>query len=156
MKKLAYFPRYWLDLAQIWCRGYFWILNPKSTIKLLYDVILTSNDVKVKCPYIAYRKCILRHYDVTFCPIFLKTSIYFLLMTDYYHTEFGLIWGKESKITGGGGGIRSPQVENVLNRPGEIGLICPFELTSGSFLIGRRGILVIPKNRLVFQSQWDS
>ena len=28
-------------------------------------------------------------------------------------------------------------------------LICPFELTSGSFLIGRRRILVIPKNHLV-------
>ena len=28
-------------------------------------------------------------------------------------------------------------------------LTCPIELTSGSFLIGRRGILVIPRNRLV-------
>ena len=28
-------------------------------------------------------------------------------------------------------------------------LICPFELTSGSFLIGRRRILVIPGNHLV-------
>ena len=28
-------------------------------------------------------------------------------------------------------------------------LTCPFELTSGNFLIGRRGILVIPRNRLV-------
>ena len=26
-------------------------------------------------------------------------------------------------------------------------LTCPIELTSGSFLIGRRGILVIPRNR---------
>ena len=30
-------------------------------------------------------------------------------------------------------------------------LTCPIELTSGSFLIGRRGILVIPRNRLVIQ-----
>ena len=52
----------------------------------------------------------LRHYDVTFGSIFLKTSIYLLLMTDYNHTKFGLIWSKESKV------------ENVLNRPGEIGL----------------------------------
>ena len=50
MKKLAYFPRYWLDLAQIWCRGYFWILNPKSTIKFLYDVILTSKWREDKMP----------------------------------------------------------------------------------------------------------
>ena len=28
-------------------------------------------------------------------------------------------------------------------------LTCPFELTSGRFLIGRRGILVIPRNHLV-------
>ena len=47
------------------------------------------------------------HYDVTFCPIFLKTSIYFLLMMDYHHTKFGLIWIKESKVKEGGG-IRPP------------------------------------------------
>ena len=42
VKKLAYLPRYWLDLAQIWCRGVF--LDSKSKIKkkILYDVILTS------------------------------------------------------------------------------------------------------------------
>ena len=38
-------------------------------------------------------------------------------MTDYLHTKFGLIWIKETKVTEG-----PPQVENVLNRPGEIGL----------------------------------
>ena len=42
-------------------------------------------------------------------------------MTDYHHTKCGLIWSKESKVTEGGG-IPPPQVENVLNRPGEIGL----------------------------------
>ena len=42
-------------------------------------------------------------------------------MMDYHHTKFGLIWIKESKVTEGGG-IRLPQVENVLNRSGEIGL----------------------------------
>ena len=42
VKKLACLARYWLDLAQIWYRGYFWILNPKSTIKFLYDVTLIS------------------------------------------------------------------------------------------------------------------
>ena len=40
-------------------------------------------------------------------------------MTDYLHTKFGLIWIKETKVTEG---AESPQVENVLNRPGEIGL----------------------------------
>ena len=40
-------------------------------------------------------------------------------MTDYHHTKFGLIWMKGSKVTEG---VRNPQVENVLKRPGEIGL----------------------------------
>ena len=31
-------------------------------------------------------------------------------------------------------------------------LTCPFELTSGSFLIGRRRILVIPRNNLVIKA----
>ena len=45
-------------------------------------------------------------------------------MRDYHHTKFGLIWIKESKLLRGGGGRipPPPQVENVLNRPGEIGL----------------------------------
>ena len=44
-------------------------------------------------------------------------------MTDYHVTKFSLIWRKESKVTeGGGGGRGGIQVENVLNRPGEIGL----------------------------------
>ena len=40
-------------------------------------------------------------------------------------------------------------------------LTCPFELTSGSFLIGRRRILVIPRNQLAddlyeeTDSQWE-
>ena len=38
-------------------------------------------------------------------------------MKDYHHTKCGLIWVKDSKVTGGGGGF-----ENVLNRPGEIEL----------------------------------
>ena len=42
-------------------------------------------------------------------------------MTDYHHTKFGLIWMKGRKVTEGGG-IRPPQVENVLKRPGEIEL----------------------------------
>ena len=44
-------------------------------------------------------------------------------MREYHHTKFGFIWIKESKVTEGGGGFRpDPQVEIVLNRPGEIGL----------------------------------
>ena len=41
-------------------------------------------------------------------------------MTDYHHSKFGLIWSKESY--GRGGNLPPPQVANVLNRPGEIGL----------------------------------
>ena len=48
-------------------------------------------------------------------------SILLLLIKGYQHTKFGLIWVKESKVTEGGGRIH-PQVENVLNRQGEIGL----------------------------------
>ena len=43
-------------------------------------------------------------------------------MIDYHHTKFGLIRIKESKVTKGGRADSAPQVENVLNRPGEIGL----------------------------------
>ena len=35
-------------------------------------------------------------------------------------------------------------------------LTCPFEITSGSFLIGRRHILVIPRNHLVEQTRLTS
>ena len=50
-------------------------------------------------------------------------------MTDYHHTKFGLIWGKERKVTEGAESA-PPQVENVLNRPGEIGLNSePFNLS---------------------------
>ena len=123
VKKFAYLPEYWLDLAQIWCRGYFRILNPKSTKKFYTTSFWRQNDVKVKYPYIACRKCIWRHYDVTFCSTFLKTSTFLLLIRDYQHTKFGLISVKESKVTEGGAeSAPPPPVENVLNRPGEIGL----------------------------------
>ena len=63
------------------------------------------------------------HMTSPFVQFFLKTLIYILLMKDYHHIKFGLIWIKESKVTEGeGGGFRPHQVENVLNRPGEIGL----------------------------------
>ena len=64
-------------------------------------------------------------YDVTFYPFFLRTLIYFLLTRDYHHSKFGLIWIKESKVTeeGGGGADSAPQqIENVLNRLGDIEL----------------------------------
>ena len=48
-------------------------------------------------------------------------------MPDYLHTKFGLIWIKETKVTEGGGAESAPfQVENVLNRPGEMGLTNSF------------------------------
>ena len=55
-------------------------------------------------------------------------------MTDYLHTKFGLIWIKETKVTEGQNGqnLPPPQVENVLNRPGEIGLKMTSHLTNNS------------------------
>ena len=45
MKKLAYFLRYWLDLAQIWCRGLFldskFKINDKIFIRRHSDVKMT-------------------------------------------------------------------------------------------------------------------
>ena len=51
---------------------------------------------------------------------FFENVNFVLLIRDYQHTKFGLIWVKNSKVTEGGG--RNPQVEIVSNRPGEIGL----------------------------------
>ena len=101
-RNLHIFQDIGLILLKLGAGGYFWILNPKSMIKFLYDVILTSKWCEGKCSYIAYRKCILRQYDVTFGLIFLKTSIYLLLMTDYHHTKFGLIRARKAKLRRGG------------------------------------------------------
>ena len=121
VKTLAYLPEYWLDLAQIWCRGYFWILNPKSTKLFLYDVILKSKWREGRIPIYRLHKMHMTSLWRHLLFNFLKTSIFLLLIRDYQHTKFGLIWVKESKVMEGG---RSAplQVENVLNRPGEIGL----------------------------------
>ena len=96
--------------------------------------------MKVKYLYVAYRKCILRHYDVTFCPIFLKTSIYFLLMSSH-QIRFDLDEGKQSY--GGGRNPPPPQVENVLKLPGEIGLTNERKVTSVGSLAD-----ILGKNRL--------
>ena len=120
VKKLADLPGYWIDLAQIWCRGYFWILNPKSTIKFLYDVILTSKWREGILPICRLQKMHMTSLWRHLLSIFLKMSIYLLLMIDYLHTKFGLIWIKETKVTEGGAESAPPQVGNVLNRPGEI------------------------------------
>ena len=45
---------------------------------------------------------------------------------------------------------KKPQAFQMPPRAIKHQLTCPIELTSGSFLIGRRGILVIPRNRLEF------
>ena len=87
VKKLAYFAGYWLDLHQIRYKRYFWILNSKSTIKFLYDVILMSKWHRVKYLDIACEKCIWRHYDVISFPIFVKTLIQFFLKSDYHHVR---------------------------------------------------------------------
>ena len=110
-----------LILLKFGVGGYFWILNPKSTKNFYTTSFWRQNDMKVKYPYIACTKCIWRHYDVAFCSIFLKTSFFLLLTKDYQYTKFALIWVKENKVTGWGA-ESAPQVENVSNRPGEIGL----------------------------------
>ena len=116
MKKLAYLPGYWLDIAQIWCREYFWIVNPKSTIKFLYDVdvILTSNAC-ISLPEDAY--------DI----IMTSISVHFFLESHNLSSSYeGLsprqIWfnldqGKQSYGERGAYPPPPPsQVENVLNR----------------------------------------
>ena len=73
------------------------------------------------------------HMTSLFIQFFFKTSICIFLMRDYHQTKFGLIWIEESKVTegGGGGGVESAlHVENVLNRPGEIGLKLSINLSS--------------------------
>ena len=86
-------------------------LDCKSKINNKIFIRRHSN-VKMTWRYITYISLEENAYDVTFCPIFLKTSIYLLLMTDYLHTKFGLIWIKETKVTegGGGSGIRPPRL----------------------------------------------
>ena len=74
-----------------------------------------QNDVKVKCPFFACRKCMTslwRHLLFNF----LKTSIFLVLIRDYQHTKFGLIWVKESKVTEGGG-IRPPPGWECIESP---------------------------------------
>ena len=122
VKKVAYLPGYWLDPAQIWCRGYFWILNPKSTRNFLYDVILTSKWREGKMPIYRLQKMHM-------------TSLWrYLLFNFFENVNFfsyykGLsayqIWfnlGQGKRSYGGGTESAPPQVENVLNLPGEIGL----------------------------------
>ena len=112
VKKIAYLAGCWLDLAQIWYRGYFWIPNPKSRTKIF---IRRQNDVKEIPRYCLWKM----HMMSLWRPIFLKTSlIKLLLKRDYYHTKFGWVCIYGSKVTEGDRGqIRSLQVENKLNRP---------------------------------------
>ena len=49
-------PGYWLDVARILYKWYFWILNPKSTKEYLYDVILTSKLCEGKIPIYRLQK----------------------------------------------------------------------------------------------------
>ena len=121
MKKLAYLPGYWLDLAQIWCRGYFWIVNPKSTIKFLYDVILTSkwreDILSIYCLQETHMTSLWRHLLFKFLEN-VNLSSYDRLSPN--QVWFDLDEGNQSYR--GGRNPPPPQVENVLNRPGEIGL----------------------------------
>ena len=95
---------------------------------------------------VAWRKCIWRHYGVTFCPIFLKTSIFLLLMTDYHHIKFDLIW-----INYGGGvppgweHIQSPRWDRVNEIATEK---CAFQTFDRCFRIILDIILQKPENML--------
>ena len=99
-----------LILLKFGVEGYFWILNPKST--KVY--IRRHSDVKMTWRQNTHTSLaenfIWRHYDVTFCSIFLKTSIFLLLIREYQHSKFGLIWVKESKVTERGGIRPSPRL----------------------------------------------
>ena len=81
--------------------GYFWILNPKSTIKFLCDIILTSKWRKGKIPIYRLHKMhmtsLWRHVLSNFFENFNLSPSY----EDYHCTKFGLIWVKESKVTEG-------------------------------------------------------
>ena len=67
VKKLAYLLGYWLDLAQIWCRGLFLDSISKINNKFLYHGILTS---KWREGYIACRKCIWKYQPITLCLLY--------------------------------------------------------------------------------------
>ena len=108
-KKLAYLPGYCLDLAQIWCSVYFWILSPKSTIKFLYDVILTSKWREGKIPIYRLQK-------VYMTSLWRQILFDFLENVNLSSSDDGLlphqIWfnldkGKQS-YGGGGWGRRNP------------------------------------------------
>ena len=122
MKKLAYFPRYWLILLKFGAGGYFWILNPKSTIKFIYHVILTSKWREGKMPIYCLQKMhitsLWRHLWSKFFENVNLSSSYDGLSP--YQIWFNLEQGKQNY--GGGRNPLLSQVENVLNCPGEIGL----------------------------------
>ena len=94
-------------------------LDPKSKInnKILYDVILMSKWRKSKIPIFRLQKMhmtsLWRHYF----PIFSKLPFIFFLWGTITTPNLVLIWPRKAKLRRGGG------VDNVLNRPGEIGLM---------------------------------
>ena len=107
-----------LILLKFGLRGYFWILNPKSIKKILYDVILTSKWREGKIAIYRLQKMhmtsLWRHLLFNF------SSSYKGLSAHQIRFNFGQ--GKQS-YGGGQNPPPPPQVENVLNCPGEIGLI---------------------------------
>ena len=120
VKKLAHLPGYWLDLAQIWCRGVF--LDSKSKINNKIFIRRHSN-VKMTCRYITYIWLAENAYDVNMTSPFVKFFENVNLSSSYDRLSPHQIWfnldqGNQSY----GGGRNPPQVENVLNRPCEIGL----------------------------------
>ena len=61
VKKLAYLPGYWLDLAQIWCRGVFLDFKFKINNKTF---IRRHSNVKMASRYITYISFAENVYDV--------------------------------------------------------------------------------------------
>ena len=101
-------------------------MDSKSAIKLLYDVILTSKKsrkgkisiYRLQKMHITSEKW--RHFLSNFFEKLNLSSSYEGLSP--HQIWRGLIWVKESKVAKGGGRTSASQVENVLNRPDEIGL----------------------------------
>ena len=121
-RNLHIFQDIGLILLKFGAGGYFWILNPKSKIKFLYDVILTSKWREGKMPIYRLQKMhitsLWRHLWSNFFENVNLSSSYDGLSP--YQIWFNLEQGKQSY--GGGAESAPPPVENVLNRPGEIGL----------------------------------
>ena len=93
-----------LILLKFGVGGYFWILNPKSIKKFLYDVILTSKWREGKIAIYRLQKMHMTSLWRHLLFNFLKTSFFLLLIRDYQHTKIWFNLGQGKQSYGGGGG----------------------------------------------------